>query len=174
MGQPESFHDSPTLHRGNMNNNNNHHHSTDNHDTYGSIETRPLVHRMALAANEYTIPIVDNSDDDLENNTKSDDDSDSYRCCGGCGCSIRTLALQLSLYVNIAITIAKLVTYVHSWSLSVLAALLDSVLDVVSQLVLNYTEQHSTLQRSSAVYPAGARYVAIICIVFVDLVLSCV
>ena len=41
-------------------------------------------------------------------------------------------------------------------SLSVLAALLDSVLDVVSQAVLNYTERHSSMQRSSAFYPAGA------------------
>lgn len=41
-------------------------------------------------------------------------------------------------------------------SLSVLAALTDSFLDVISQLVLNYTEKHSTKSRSSAFYPAGA------------------
>jgi cation diffusion facilitator family transporter len=70
--------------------------------------------------------------------------------------SLRHLALSLSLYFNIAITIAKLVTYIHTFSLSVLAAFLDSLLDVVSQLVLNYTEKHSSMQRSSALYPAGA------------------
>lgn len=70
--------------------------------------------------------------------------------------SLRRLALFFSLNVNIAITIVKLVAYVQSWSLSVLAALLDSVLDILSQLVLNYTERHSSLQRSSAFYPAGA------------------
>ena len=70
--------------------------------------------------------------------------------------SLRRLALELSLYVNLAITLAKLVAYLQTFSLSVLAALLDSVLDVVSQLVLNYTERHSSMQRSSALYPAGA------------------
>jgi Co/Zn/Cd efflux system component len=70
--------------------------------------------------------------------------------------STRRLAITLSLYLNIAITAAKLVAYIRTMSLSVLAALLDSVLDVVSQVVLNYTEQHSSMQRSSAFYPAGA------------------
>lgn len=64
--------------------------------------------------------------------------------------------MSLSLYLNVAITVAKLVAYLQTYSLSVLAALLDSVLDVVSQFVLNYTEQHSSMQRSSAFYPAGA------------------
>ena len=68
----------------------------------------------------------------------------------------RRLALVLSLYVNLVITLTKLVAYLQTFSLSVLAALLDSVLDVVSQLVLNYTERHSSMQRSSALYPAGA------------------
>lgn len=70
--------------------------------------------------------------------------------------SLRIIAIQLSLYVNILITLAKLITYIQTFSLSVLAALLDSVLDVVSQLVLTHTEKHSSLQRSSAFYPAGA------------------
>lgn len=69
---------------------------------------------------------------------------------------LRRVALDLSLYVNLLITLVKLVAYIKTFSLSVLAALLDSVLDVVSQVVLNYTEKHSSLQRSSAFYPAGA------------------
>ena len=69
---------------------------------------------------------------------------------------LRRVALEVSLYVNLFITLAKLVAYIQTKSLSVLAALLDSVLDVVSQFVLNYTEKHSSLQRSSAFYPAGA------------------
>lgn len=69
---------------------------------------------------------------------------------------LRRLALALSLWVNVAITIAKLVAYIQTLSLSVLAALVDSLLDIASQLVLNYTEKHSSLQRSSALYPAGA------------------
>jgi cation diffusion facilitator family transporter len=70
--------------------------------------------------------------------------------------TLRKLALELSLYLNLFITAVKFVAYIRTMSLSVLAALLDSVLDVVSQVVLNYTEKHSTLQRSSAFYPAGA------------------
>jgi cation diffusion facilitator family transporter len=70
--------------------------------------------------------------------------------------SLRRLALKLSLYFNIAITITKVMAYLQTFSLSVLAALLDSLLDVVSQLVLSYTENHSSKQRSSAHYPAGA------------------
>lgn len=70
--------------------------------------------------------------------------------------SLRRIALELSLYINLMITVTKLVAYIQTLSLSVLAALLDSVLDVVSQLVLNYTEHHSSMSRSSAFYPAGA------------------
>lgn len=70
--------------------------------------------------------------------------------------TLRRIALELSLWSNVFITLTKLVAYVHTQSLSVLAALLDSLLDVVSQLVLNYTEKHSSMQRSSALYPAGA------------------
>jgi cation diffusion facilitator family transporter len=69
---------------------------------------------------------------------------------------LRRVALEVSLYVNLAITLVKLVAYLQTFSLSVLASLLDSVLDVVSQGVLTYTEKHSSLQRSSAFYPAGA------------------
>eukprot|EP00980_Cylindrotheca_fusiformis_P027934 scaffold22569_cov116-Cylindrotheca_fusiformis.AAC.5 len=72
------------------------------------------------------------------------------------GWTLRRLALELSLYLNLLITLAKLIAYIDTLSLSVLAALLDSVLDVVSQYVLNYTEKHSSMQRSSAFYPAGA------------------
>jgi len=70
--------------------------------------------------------------------------------------SLRRIALRVSLWFNVLITLAKLVAYLQTFSLSVLAALLDAVLDVVSQMVLNYTEKHSSLQRSSALYPAGA------------------
>lgn len=72
--------------------------------------------------------------------------------------SLRRIALEMSLYVNLIITATKLVAYIQTLSLSVLAALLDSVLDVVSQLVLNYTERHSSMSRSSAFYPAGASH----------------
>ena len=69
---------------------------------------------------------------------------------------LRRIAIDLSLWINIAILLTKIFAYAMTLSLSVLAALTDSVLDVVSQLVLNYTERHSSLSRSSALYPAGA------------------
>jgi len=74
----------------------------------------------------------------------------------GSNWTMRRIAIDLSLYMNLFITFAKLIAYIDTFSLSVLAALLDSVLDVVSQFVLNYTERNSSMQRSSAFYPAGA------------------
>ena len=47
--------------------------------------------------------------------------------------SLRRIALELSLWANIFITVTKLIAYIQTMSLSVLAALLDSVLDVISQ-----------------------------------------
>ena len=70
--------------------------------------------------------------------------------------SLRRIAIELSLYINIIILFSKLYAYIKTMSLSVLAALTDSLLDVVSQIVLNYTETHSSKSRSSAFYPAGA------------------
>lgn len=43
--------------------------------------------------------------------------------------TMRKIALELSLWANIFITLTKLVCYIQTLSLSVLAALLDSVLD---------------------------------------------
>lgn len=70
--------------------------------------------------------------------------------------NLRRLAIDLSLYTNLFILLTKVFAYALTLSLSVLASLVDSVLDVVSQVILNYTEKHSSLQRSSALYPAGA------------------
>lgn len=70
--------------------------------------------------------------------------------------SLRQISISLSLYTNIAILLCKVVAYAQTLSLAVLAALVDSLLDVISQLVLAYTERHSTKDRSSALYPAGA------------------
>jgi cation diffusion facilitator family transporter len=70
--------------------------------------------------------------------------------------TLRRIAIDLSLYCNLIILISKFYAYIETMSLSVLAALTDSLLDVVSQLVLNYTESNSSKSRSSALYPAGA------------------
>lgn len=70
--------------------------------------------------------------------------------------NLRKLALDLSLWVNIFILVTKAVAYLETLSLSILAALVDSILDVVSQWILSYTEKRSSKTRSSAHYPAGA------------------
>ena len=70
--------------------------------------------------------------------------------------NLRKLALDLSLYINVFILLIKTVAYLETLSLSVLAALVDSILDVVSQIILAYTERRSSKTRSSAHYPAGA------------------
>ncbi|KAL9190969.1 hypothetical protein ACHAXT_000675 [Thalassiosira profunda] len=70
--------------------------------------------------------------------------------------NLRRLAVDLSLYINLFILATKAVAYAETLSLSVLAALVDSALDVVSQGILAYTERRSSKTRSSAHYPAGA------------------
>lgn len=72
------------------------------------------------------------------------------------GSNLRKIALDLSLWINIFILITKVIAYFETLSLSILAALVDSILDVVSQWILSYTEKRSSKTRSSAHYPAGA------------------
>ena len=67
----------------------------------------------------------------------------------------RKAALDWSLYSNVAILIVKVFAFVISGSLSVLAALVDSFLDILSQFVLYWAESKST-NPSAALYPAGA------------------
>ena len=68
----------------------------------------------------------------------------------------RRIAIQGSLVVNVVILLIKFIAYIRTLSLSVLAALVDSLLDVVSQVVLYFAERHAKENHSSAMYPAGA------------------
>jgi cation diffusion facilitator family transporter len=87
----------------------------------------------------------------------SDDDGTSdHEKAYWSGSNLRKIALDLSLWINIFILITKVIAYLETLSLSVLAALVDSILDVVSQWILSYTEKRSSKTRSSAHYPAGA------------------
>ena len=131
---------------------------------YGSVDDDGVVVKLKPGNREiaeqlrrdFKVKIHNSSEDiDTASVSESNNDDDTYYM-GVKVPTLRRLALELSLYFNLFITLIKLVAYLQTFSLSVLAALLDSVLDVVSQLVLNYTEQHSSLQRSSAHYPAGA------------------
>eukprot|EP00521_Asterionellopsis_glacialis_P009240 CAMPEP_0195288344 /NCGR_PEP_ID=MMETSP0707-20130614/5052_1 /TAXON_ID=33640 /ORGANISM="Asterionellopsis glacialis, Strain CCMP134" /LENGTH=382 /DNA_ID=CAMNT_0040348209 /DNA_START=87 /DNA_END=1235 /DNA_ORIENTATION=+ len=120
---------------------------------YGSISTppttadKPTTEQKSLMFKLGSHEMTSDGSYDLSNYEDSVSRRDS---------KLRRVAIDLSLYVNLIITVSKLIAYVQTLSLSVLAALVDSVLDVVSQLVLNYTERHSSLSRSSAHYPAGA------------------
>jgi Co/Zn/Cd efflux system component len=49
-------------------------------------------------------------------------------------------ALDISLYTNVIILITKIFAYAISGSLSVLAALMDSALDILSQVILYWAE----------------------------------
>lgn len=48
--------------------------------------------------------------------------------------NLRKFALDFSLWINVFILVTKLVAYFETLSLSILAALVDSILDVVSML----------------------------------------
>eukprot|EP00519_Triparma_laevis_P001469 CAMPEP_0182503846 /NCGR_PEP_ID=MMETSP1321-20130603/16107_1 /TAXON_ID=91990 /ORGANISM="Bolidomonas sp., Strain RCC1657" /LENGTH=395 /DNA_ID=CAMNT_0024709085 /DNA_START=118 /DNA_END=1301 /DNA_ORIENTATION=- len=67
----------------------------------------------------------------------------------------RETALDWSLYANVVILITKIFAFLISGSLSVLAALVDSVLDILSQVILYWAEKRSK-DSSAALYPAGA------------------
>jgi hypothetical protein len=132
--------------------------SGNNDDTTNQSETGVLLVQTPLMADDRlkagtpsTVAFADGGDDFSRASGGS-----AHSSSDGKNYSLRRLAMDLSLYCNLFITLTKLVAYLRTFSLSVLAALLDSVLDVVSQLVLNYTETHSSMQRSSAMYPAGA------------------
>lgn len=63
-------------------------------------------------------------------------------------------ALRISVVLNIAIVVVKLVATVVSGSLAVTATLVDSVLDVLSQFILFYTDSASR-KHDAALFPAG-------------------
>lgn len=76
--------------------------------------------------------------------------------CGFHRPTLRNVALGSTLFFNVVILLTKVVAYVSTSSLVVLAALLDSLLDILCQLVLTYTEKNSARNKSSALYPAGS------------------
>lgn len=121
----------------------------------GDVNSRNVASRI-----HYGTTSIDMKDDSLGLLSIGDIEQDSMTKCSTASMDeqprLRRIALDLSLWINVFVTLTKLVAYIQTSSLSVLAALVDSVLDIVSQLVMSYTEKHSSLQRSSAFYPAGA------------------
>jgi len=64
------------------------------------------------------------------------------------------LALRISVILNIAISIVKLVATIVSGSLAVTATLVDSILDVLSQFILFYTDS-AAKSHDGRNYPVG-------------------
>lgn len=116
--------------------------SCDYHHTTAATAS-PLQLRQISSDTE---ACTDDDDDDQENDKKGFFSHSN----------LRKFAIDVSLWINIAITVVKAIAYLETSSLSILAALVDSVLDVVSQFILAYTEHRSSKSRSSARYPAGA------------------
>ena len=88
-----------------------------------------------------TSPLTGGNDTD---SGTSDDDifsSLSSRAGKSSDYPIRRLAIDLSLWINVIFLLTKVVADAMTLSLSVLAARTDSVLNVISQLGLNYTEK---------------------------------
>ena len=52
----------------------------------------------------------------------------------------KDMALNLSLWINVLILVTKIFAFIVSGSLSVLAALVDSALDILSQIILYWAE----------------------------------
>ena len=65
-------------------------------------------------------------------------------------------AVKMSVAVNVALLLGKVYAVIASGSLAVLASLVDSVLDLVSQAVVQYAEQRSRLGVNID-FPAGQR-----------------
>mmetsp|Transcript_12547 Transcript_12547/g.25437 ORF Transcript_12547/g.25437 Transcript_12547/m.25437 type:complete len:495 (+) Transcript_12547:143-1627(+) len=143
-----------------------HHHEVTkpsaDHSTVGTDDSSPLHrlrhHHHANLGNNmlYTYPIDGPDSTDLHKSSSNSDDESSAKKVFFSHSNLRKLALDLSLYINIFILLTKFIAYLETLSLSVLAALVDSILDVVSQWILAYTERRSSKTRSSAFYPAGA------------------
>ncbi len=92
-------------------------------------------------------PLLEEEDIDNEDDGNDDDNITSDNCTDGSywtTSNLRKIALDLSLWINIIILLTKVIAYIQTLSLSVLAALVDSILDVVSQWILLYTEQTSS------------------------------
>lgn len=63
------------------------------------------------------------------------------------------IAVNVSLFVNILLFCTKIYVYIDSFSLSVLVSLVDSIMDLLAQSVIYFTERNMLKQHSK--YPAG-------------------
>ena len=65
-----------------------------------------------------------------------------------------TLALRISFYVNVLLLAVKIFASVQSGSLSIITSALDSFLDLVSGLILYFTDKHMQ-NMNKYLYPIG-------------------
>lgn len=125
------------------------------------LESTRTHHHPHVHSTSVDYSTVENSSLDISfapppSNDSDDEGTSDHEKAYWSGSNLRKIALDLSLWINIFILITKVVAYLETLSLSILAALVDSILDVVSQWILSYTEKRSSKTRSSAHYPAGA------------------
>ena len=65
-----------------------------------------------------------------------------------------SMATNLSLFVNILLLIAKIIAFAMTWSYAVIASLVDSVLDLLSQFIIWLTER-KVKKKNDHKYPVG-------------------
>jgi hypothetical protein len=99
-------------------------------NTYGSTVSTVDSGSQSQTNQTDAISLINNDDPSATSGATTDYNSEDDK---NEKWSLRRIALELSLWANIFITITKLIAYIQTMSLSVLAALLDSVLDVISQ-----------------------------------------
>ena len=67
-----------------------------------------------------------------------------------------SMAVNLSLIVNILLLFSKIIVFIMTWSLAVIASLVDSVLDLLSQLIICLTEKKVNIPGDiKGKYPVG-------------------
>ena len=89
----------------------------------------------------------DDDDDDDENLLQSDADFREQK-------RQETLALRTSFYVNVLLLAVKIFASVQSGSLSIITSALDSFLDLISGLILYFTDKHMQ-NMNKYLYPIG-------------------
>eukprot|EP00929_Paragymnodinium_shiwhaense_P097727 TRINITY_DN59343_c0_g1_i1.p1 TRINITY_DN59343_c0_g1~~TRINITY_DN59343_c0_g1_i1.p1 ORF type:complete len:408 (-),score=69.26 TRINITY_DN59343_c0_g1_i1:108-1331(-) len=96
----------------------------------------------------------------------------TQKCCGLCLCHEEHM-VQLSFLVNLMLFLIKIVVFVWSGSLSVLASLVDSTVDLLGQGVLMMASKFADLPEQSLVsYPAGVARVEPLGVIVCAVVMS--
>ena len=66
-----------------------------------------------------------------------------------------TIAVNLSFFINVVLLVTKAIAFAMTFSYAVIAALVDSVLDLLSQFIICITERKVRDTKKSDKYPVG-------------------